>query len=306
VGLVVAFITGGTLAGGIVAFLMLLARPAPPANHDPVGKEAIAGPPPGVAEGKKEELASTGWATVKGRVTLEGDRPDIAAMNRELLRAINQSQDAKNCLSGPPEQKEEPEWRIGQNNGVENVFVWLKPPRGRFFKIDWEKELWPSEVVIDQPHCAFVPHAAVLFPGAYNPDKPGELKPSGQKFIVKNSAPMNHNTKWSGGDINPGDNRTLASGGKIEAELKPDDTQIVLQCNIHPWMRGYIRVFDHPYATVTDKDGNYKIEHVPAGAELRIVVWYESGAFGNKGKDGDRVTLEADKDNVKDYTIKLK
>jgi hypothetical protein len=262
---------------------------------------------PKATKGKKEELASTGWTTVKGRVTLEGDKPDVAALTKDVLAAIEANkQDGKFCLEAPPDQKDQQTYRIGQNNGVGNVFVWLAPPEGKYFKIDWDKKPWASEVVIDQPHCAFVPHVAVLFPGAYNPDKPSDLKPSGQKFIVKNSAPMNHNTKWAGGDNNAGDNKTIASKDKIEIDLKPDDAPVKIQCNIHSWMNGMVRVFDHPYATTTKEDGSYEIKNVPAGADLHIVVWHETGAYGNKGKDGDKVTLEAGKDNVKDYTIKLK
>jgi hypothetical protein len=262
--------------------------------------------PPKVTKGKKEELASTGWTTVKGRITLEGDKPDVTVLNKDLTAAMEANkQDGKHCLSAPGDEKEEQTYRFGPNNGVGNVFVWLAPPEGKYFKIDWDKKPWANEVVIDQPYCAFVPHTAVLFPGAYNPDKPSELKPSGQKLVVKNSAPMNHNTKWAGGDANTGDNKTIPSGGKLEVELKPDDTPVTLKCNIHTFMDGVVRVFDHPYATVTDKDGNYEIKNAPAGAELHIVVWHEGDIYGGKGgKDGDKVTLEAGKDTIKDYTIK--
>jgi hypothetical protein len=253
---------------------------------------------------KKEELASTGWTTVKGKVTLKGDKPNIADLNKKVMEAIDAYKDKKDCLEAPEDQKDEQRWRFGQNNGVANVFVWLAPPEGKYFKIDWDKKPWPKEVVIDQPHCAFMPHAVALFPGADNPEKAGDFKSSDQKFIVKNSAKFNHNTNWKGGDANPGENKSIEAGGKIEPELKPDTAPVTLKCNVHGWMNGVVRVFDHPYATVTDKDGNYEIKNVPAGAELNIVVWHEEGGWGDKGKDGDKVTLEAGKDNVHDYTIK--
>jgi hypothetical protein len=271
-------------------------------------QESKKGPKKGGKDVKLEELASTGWTTVKGRVTLDGAKPDIEAMNKALLAAIEGNQDKKHCLadSASADEKSEQTWKFGQNNGVADVFVWLAPPEGKYFKIDWDKKPWPKEVTIDQPHCAFRKHAEVLFPGAYNPDNPDEPKPSGQKFIVKNDAPMNHNTTWKGTEgINDGDNKLIPAGDKLEVKLKADPAPVTLKCDIHKFMTGVVRVFDHPYAAVTDKDGEYEIKNVPAGAELRIVVWHEGGIYGGKnGAEGDKVTLEAGKDNEHNYTIK--
>jgi hypothetical protein len=257
-------------------------------------------------KGKKEELASTGWGTVKGRITLEGAKPDTAALDKGVNELVDKSTDKAACLDAPAEQKGEQVWRIGQNNGVQDVFVWLAPPdNNHYFKIDWDKKPWRKEVEINQPHCAFTPHATVLFPSAYDPDNK-DGKPSGQKFVVKNDAKFNHNTKWSGGDANPGDNKTIPAGGKLDIDLVPSPEPVILKCNIHTWMNGVVRVFDHPYATVTDKDGNYEIKDAPAGVDLNIVVWHEEASYGNKGKDGDKVKIEAGKDNVHDYTVKAK
>ena len=39
-------------------------------------------------------------------------------------------------------------------------------------------------------------------------------------------------------------------------------------------MKAWIMVADHPYFAVTDENGNFKIENVPAG-EYEIVFWQE-------------------------------
>jgi hypothetical protein len=283
---------------GVLAALLAVGSPPEPARAAPRVKPV------------RSPAASTGTGTLKGRVTLKGERPDVAALDKALLAKMEANQDRKHCLEGASEEeKSQQTWRVGKDTagrlskgaGVANVFVWLKPPEGKYFKIDWDKKPWPKEVVIDQPHCAFVPHAAVLFPGAYE-DNPDELKPSGQKFIIKNSAPMNHNVKWGGGD-NPGDNKTIAAGERLNVALKPDSQPVTLRCNIHTFMNGLVRAFDHPYAAVTDKDGNYEIKDAPAGVELSVVVWHEEGGYGNKGEDGDKVTLKAGKDHIHDYTV---
>jgi len=40
---------------------------------------------------------------------------------------------------------------------------------------------------------------------------------------------------------------------------------VKLQCNVHPWMFGYIGVVSNPYFAVTDKDGKFTLKGLPAG-----------------------------------------
>jgi hypothetical protein len=252
-------------------------------------------------KGKLEPVASTGTATLKGKVTLAGAKPDLKPLDEQVLKQMEaKAEDKDACLTTAPEdQKNQQKWRINKDGGVENVFVWLAPPdKDHFFKVDLDKATFPKEVVIDQPHCAFIPHAAVLFTATPDPAKPKELKPTGQKFIVKNSAKINHNTAVKGGE-----NKIIPSGGQITPELEPEAGPVELHCNIHPWMNAVVRVLDHPYATVTDKDGNFEIKNAPAGAKVRVIVWHEVALYGNKGQEGEEVTLEADKTTTKDYSI---
>lgn len=47
-----------------------------------------------------------------------------------------------------------------------------------------------------------------------------------------------------------------------------------IKCDIHRWMSASILILDHPYMTVTDKDGQFRITGLPEGDhELRI--WHE-------------------------------
>jgi hypothetical protein len=47
-----------------------------------------------------------------------------------------------------------------------------------------------------------------------------------------------------------------------------------------------VMVLDHPFFAVTDKDGNFEIKGVPAGAQ-KLILWQEAvgyvNADGNKG-----------------------
>ncbi len=59
--------------------------------------------------------------------------------------------------------------------------------------------------------------------------------------------------------------------------LKPEPAPIPVDCNIHPWMRAYVVVLDHPFAAVSDSDGNLKIAELPTDTSLTFRVFHEAG-----------------------------
>jgi hypothetical protein len=254
--------------------------------------------------GEKKELASTGWGTLTGKVTLVGDAPDMSELTKKFQAAMKEHKDHEVCLSATdPEEKSPETWSIKEVGGekrVKNVFVWLRPPDGTYFKIPQEAldKAKEQTVTLDQPHCAFIPHALTLFPSYYD-GKTKREKPTGQKFSLNNSAPVAHNAKWKGSAFND-DNITIKPKGGIEAQLKADPKPVVFACSIHGWMSAYAWVFDHPFAAVTNDKGEYKIENVPTGVDLQIVAWHESGQYLTKGK-GD--TIKLNKESKKDFEI---
>ena len=42
-------------------------------------------------------------------------------------------------------------------------------------------------------------------------------------------------------------------------------------CDIHPWMRGWIYVFDHPWLAVTGDQGRFRVRSVPVGHYMLFV-----------------------------------
>jgi hypothetical protein len=266
----------------------------------------VAGVPAAEKNGDLRPLPSTAWGTLRGKITLEGMPPAIEERNKAVREAMAKHADREHCLSAkaPREHTEHQAWRVGKDGGLANVFVWLKPPPGTYFKIDPKKRTWPQEVVLDQPYCAFEPHALVLFPSYVNPDNPTTSKGTAQQFIVRNSAPMNHNVNYRGGPENPGESRIILPGKQLRVELEPSAKEVVFKCDIHPWMSAYVRAFDHPYATVSGKDGTYEINNVPAGAEVRVVVWHEVAGYV-EGEEGKSAKMKAG-ENVLDFRVKAK
>jgi len=272
-------------------------------GEDDVGPGKGTGSPP---KAQTKEISGSG-ATLKGKVTLDGPEPDLAALDTSVIDAMEKHPtDSAVCKKGTREEINQQRWRI-KDGAVQNVYVWLRPPEGSYFKLDDAQKKPPTpEVVLDQPHCAFIPHSLWHFP-AYSDGK-GGLTKTGQKLIAKNDAPVAHNTNMAGGLKNPQQNFILPPGQQKEVEnLKPDpNTPVKISCNIHPWMNATLWVFDHPFVAVTNEKGEYEIKNAPAGADLQVVAWHDAaGFFAEGGNKGDKVKLNAG-DNTKDFKVKAK
>jgi hypothetical protein len=156
-----------------------------------------------------------------------------------------------------------------------------------------------------------VPLVTTLFPSYWDGSK--DVK-TGQKLKVTNSSPLARNFRVTGTDgINDARNLNLppATPGKPrpseEVEMNPDPNAVRVNSDRHKWMRAWVWVFDHPFSAVTDENGSYKIENVPAGVEVSLVVWHAGAAnegFVN-GRDGEKITLKAGK-NVKNFKVTAK
>jgi len=69
--------------------------------------------------------------------------------------------------------------------------------------------------------------------------------------------------------------RTVDAGQVVPSEKIASEPGIVeVRCDEHPFARAYIAVFDHPYFAVTDENGAFKIDGLPAGT-YNVKVWHE-------------------------------
>jgi plastocyanin len=69
---------------------------------------------------------------------------------------------------------------------------------------------------------------------------------------------------------------------------------VPVSCDIHSHMRAYILVFSHPFFAVSDDEGQYTIEGVPAGT-YSLVAWSELGSAPSRRVTvSDGSSVEAD------------
>jgi hypothetical protein len=111
-----------------------------------------------------------------------------------------------------------------------------------------------------------------------------------QKLELHNSDPgISHNTNVSPlGDraINP----AIAPEGSVEYQFSREQAvPVMIKCDFHPWMRGYILPRKNPYVAVSQEDGTFEIKNLPAG-KLRFIIWHESGWLVGRPETVDGAT----------------
>jgi hypothetical protein len=258
-------------------------------NEPIVPKKSRSG---GTDAGKSTLVALKGTSydgVLRGTIRWVGDKPDFDALTKELIDSIKQDRDY--CLKGKEYETTQQAYRVGKNGNLGNVFVWIEPAqKNQYFEVpeDQVKAVENTEVVIGQPHCAFLPHAVTVFLFHI---QDGVEKPTGQKLRVNNDALIPHNAKISG-TRNPESNAQIPSGGHTYRVLRPEPDVVTISCGVHPWMRGYIKTFSHPYATVSrvgmntekaiyeDPDapdfGTFEIRNLPVGVKVKFKAWHEA------------------------------
>jgi plastocyanin len=125
-------------------------------------------------------------------------------------------------------------------------------------------------------------------PGQFPPQQPARLDQSSLMFrphvlpIVVGTTVNFHN----GDDVQHNVFTPSAAGDSFNLGTWPKGQshsytftkmgKVELLCNVHHEMRGYILVLQNPFFAVTDKEGNFRIDGLPAGS-YQLKVWHERG-----------------------------
>ncbi len=153
-------------------------------------------------------------ASLKGVVKFEGTPPKPSR--------IDMSQDPL-CVKAHSTPVTTEEVVVGADSGLANVVIYVSDGlAGKTF------EPPPQPAVLEQKGCQYKPHVLAL-----------QTK---QKLDVVNSDETTHNIHPS-----PNNNRewnmTQPHGMPLEQSFAREEIAIPVKCNVHPWMKGYIAVF---------------------------------------------------------------
>ncbi len=135
---------------------------------------------------------------------------------------------------------------VNKNGTLKNVFVYISKGLPR---VKWPVPQNPRQ--LNQSGCVYTPHVVGIM--------------QGQQLEILNSDPVNHNVHAES-KVNESWNESQPP--KAEHKFKTFGAEEVLfpvTCSVHPWMRAWVGVVNHPYFEVSDKDGAFSMNNVPAG-----------------------------------------
>lgn len=205
-----------------------------------------------------KEPEAVGIGKIVGKITLDGPTPD--AVRVLVAKGDKAAKDSEVCAAN---DIIDDSLQIGTDNGIGNVFVFLsKAPKG----VETPDPESLDPVLMDQKGCVFEPHAAVL-----------QVK---QTLLVTSSDPVQHNVHTMP-KRNSQTNLLCPPNEKNGLKVvyaKPEREPVRVKCDIHPWMMAFQLPLDHPFAAITQPDGSFTIEGVPAGTHT-VKVWHERAGF---------------------------
>ncbi len=189
-----------------------------------------------------EVTAQAGGGTVVGEVKFAGTppQPKVTKVNKDN-QACGNEKTAEDLV-------------VGANKGIQWAVVSVADAKGPAPK--------PAQkLVLDQKGCHFNPHVLLV--------------PAGAEVDVLNNDGVLHNIHTFA-TLNPSINKAQPKFKKVMTEKFGEKPEIIkIQCDAHSWMLGWAVVMGHPYYAVTDANGTFKLENVPAGKH-KLEVWHET------------------------------
>ncbi len=161
-----------------------------------------------------------------------------------------------------------------ENCGIANVVLYVYTGRGGSKLPAMEPQKKTHTLANDK--CRFEPHIVVMQTGdTLNVTNPDEVGHNANMNFISNTA-VNF-------QIPP-------KGEKAVTLDSAEPAPIPVECNIHPWMRAYVVVQDHPYVAVSNENGELEIKGLPVGEELSFRVYHEgaAGAIDSVKIDGKK------------------
>jgi plastocyanin len=184
--------------------------------------------------------------SISGRVTLAGKPPELHAIDMGAEPA---------CAKEYSTPVIAPTVVADSNGNLANAVVYIKAGVS-----DYAFHA-PSEAAkLLQKGCMYEPHVTALMVG--------------QNLDVANDDQTTHNVFMMSQNNRPSNRSSLPGSAPLVESLGTPELAIPMKCNVHPWMKGYVFVFDHPYFAVTRPDGKFELNGLPPGT-YTLVAWQE-------------------------------
>lgn len=139
------------------------------------------------------------------------------------------------------------------SRAIANVIVSLRDVPGEHVP----SPVQPSRLVLDNRDCQFVPRVAVLTVGSTIE----AVSHDDVLHTVHLYGALEHNI-------------ALPDASASRTVTVDEPGMIAVLCDVHGWMKAYVRVDAHPFHAVTGPDGTFAIDDVPAGS-YQLEVWHE-------------------------------
>lgn len=203
-------------------------------------------------------------ATLTGKVAFQGTAP--------AAQTIKADADPR-CKLMHPNGITADDVIVNPNGTLKNVFVYVKEGlAGKSF------EAPKTSVVFDQKGCQYNPK---IFGIQVN--QPLEIVNSDDTLHNVHALPLNSQPFNLGMPI---------KGMKIKRVFTKPEVMVKIKCEVHPWMRAYAGVLDHPFFAVTGDDGAFEIKDLPPGQYV-LEAWHEK-----YGTADQTVTVTAENQEV--------
>jgi hypothetical protein len=211
-----------------------------PQIQDMTGGVAPGGGPKRV---RYRAVTMTAWGRVTGKVDVDGDRPKDTT--------VTLTYDQKTCGDSLVDHT------IEYDGGLVGAIVWLEDiSTGKAIPMERRYE-------ITNERCALIPRAqAVMMGGTLNIRSLDTAEHRTRLRLEPQRKPKRIVSLHMSGQVVPVED-VIAKPGRV-----------IVTCDRHPWTRGWILVFDHPYFVQTAAKGEFVIDSVPPG-HYRLIAWHE-------------------------------
>lgn len=209
--------------------------------------------------------AATGTASVQATIKFQGSAPAAKTVRMDA-DPVCQEQHATAVPSD--------DVIVNGNGTLKNVFVYVKEGATGTYAAP------ASPVTLEQSGCWYTPRVFGL--------------QTNQTLDIVNGDATLHNVNAKPTANVPFNIAQPVQGMKSSKKFAKPEVMVAFKCNVHPWMRAYAGVLDHPFFAVSDDQGTATIAGLPAGS-YTLQAWHE--VYGVQTQtvtvgDGEKQTVE--------------